>query len=260
MSSRAWDRAGVLPVPGPERAPIEIAALEPGLPSADELFTFMRDAEHRFDTLRMRIEERTRTTRGERVQVIEVTLRHPGQAKVLTTTPAAGLNAAYEIWVSDGDTVRTYAAERKLGTQRPARPLVRGVADARDLPGISRVYVPLTPLPTETLPELFIHPAGYCQNVLATGRCRVTGVTEMLGREAIVLDCAHPRAVEVVADRPDFHVRLTVDRGDGVILRLEESIGGVVTRDARVTVYEPDATLPPTAFDFTFPSDTTFLY
>ena len=45
-----------------------------------------------------------------------------------------------------------------------------------------------------------------------------------------------------------------------MILRLEESIGGVVTRDARVTEYAPDAPLPPSAFDFVFPSGTTMLY
>ena len=48
-------------------------------------------------------------------------------------------------------------------------------------------------------------------------------------------------------------IRIAVDRADGVILRLEESIGGVVTRDAGVTEYEPDAPLPPTAFDFVVP-------
>jgi len=45
-----------------------------------------------------------------------------------------------------------------------------------------------------------------------------------------------------------------------VILRLEESIGGQVTRDATVTSYQPDAVLPPSAFEFTFPADTTFIY
>jgi hypothetical protein len=45
-----------------------------------------------------------------------------------------------------------------------------------------------------------------------------------------------------------------------VILRLEESVAGSVTRDARVTEYAPDAPLPPTAFDFVFPTGTTMLY
>jgi hypothetical protein len=88
----------------------------------------------------------------------------------------------------------------------------------------------------------------------------VTGTTEVAGRSAIVLECDHPRSVEVVADRPDFSVRIAVDRLDGVILRLEESMGGQVTRDAIVTSYLPDVALPPGAFDFAFPQDAKVLY
>jgi outer membrane lipoprotein-sorting protein len=236
----------------------EVAALRDDLPSVADLFTFMRDAERRFGTLRMRIEERSMTARGEELSVHDVVLEHPGRAKVLTTWPEAGLGA-YEIWTTDGETVRTYAAGRKTGTRRPVRVAVRGT-DGPDLPGASRVYHALTPLQMETLPELFVHPAGYCQNVLGTGTCVVTGVTTVAGREAMVLECDHPRTVEVAADRPDYAVRIAVDRLDGVILRLEESIGGRVTRDAAVTSYQPDAALPPTAFDFEFPAGTTFIY
>jgi outer membrane lipoprotein-sorting protein len=66
--------------------------------------------------------------------------------------------------------------------------------------------------------------------------------------------------VERVADRPDYRLVIAVDRADGVILRLEESMGGAVTREAAVTSYEPNAPLPPSAFEFTFPADTTFIY
>jgi hypothetical protein len=76
----------------------------------------------------------------------------------------------------------------------------------------------------------------------------------------VIVECAHPRTIEMAADRPDFRIRIAVDRADGVILHLEESIGGVVTRDARVTEYAPDAALPPNAFDFAFPTGTTKLY
>jgi len=55
-------------------------------------------------------------------------------------------------------------------------------------------------------------------------------------------------------------IRMAVDRRDGVILRLEESIGETVTRDAVATTYQPNADLGPGALDFTFPSDTTFIY
>ena len=259
MSTRLWDRAASLPVAAGRPRP-ELVALGAGLPTVEELFSFMRDAELRFDTLRMRIEERTGTARGEHLVVIETTLRHPGLVKILTTEPGeAAFRAPYELWLSDGETVRTYASARKLGTQRPLRLRVRGTDDP-DLPGMSRVYLPVTALPAETLPEVFIHPAGYAQNVLATGDCAVTGTTEVAGREAIVLTCAHPRAVEMTADRPDFAVRVAVDRADGVILQLVETMGGRITRDARVVVYETDLDLPPSAFEFAFPADTTFLY
>lgn len=258
-ATRAWDRAGSLPVPATGRPRPEIAALRAGLPSVADLFTFMRDAELRFGTLRMRIEEHSWTSRGEEVAHVEVTVRHPGEARTLTSYPAQGITGSYDVWLTDGTTVQTYVASRKLGTRRPARPVVRGT-DGKDLPGSSRVYLAVTPLQMESLPELFVHPAGYCQNVLGTGRCRVTGTTAVAGREAIVLECDHPRTVEVAADRPDFAVRIAVDRLDGVILRLEESLGGQVTRDATVTSYQPDAVLPASAFELSFPEDTIFIY
>jgi hypothetical protein len=112
----------------------------------------------------------------------------------------------------------------------------------------------------ETLPDTFVHPAGYCQNVLATGRCTVTGTALVSGREAITLECDHPRTTELAGDRPDFHISIAVDRETGVILQLIETIGGVVTRDAKVIELSPDAPLPPSAFSFTFPTGTTMLY
>ena len=257
-ATRAWDRAGSLPVPVSGQGAVELARLPNELPAVAELFTFMRDAEHRFETLRMRIEERSLTARGEELNVVEVFLEHPRRAKVLTSWPDQGIGS-YEIWQTDGETINAYSSARKTGTRRLVRPAVRGTAGP-DLPGSSRVYSPLTPLQMESLPQLFIHPAGYCQNVLGTGNCRVTGMTTVAGREAVVLECHHPRTVEVVADRPDFAIRIAVDRLDGVILRLEETLAGQLTRDAVVTSYQPNATLPPSAFDFTFPGDTTFIY
>ena len=262
-STRPWDRAADLPVPAGRRPRPELVALPPDrLPTLAELFTFMRDAELRFDTLRMRIEERSATTRGEHLVVVEVALRHPNDARVTTTEPHRGTAGNYEIWISDGETVRTYSAPHKLGTARPVRRPVQGVSgpEARGLPGSSRVYVPLTALPMETLPDTFVHPAGYCQNVLSTGACRITGLDAVAGREAVVIECDHPRTIEMAADRPDFRIRVNVDRADGVILRLEESIGGAVTRDAQATDYAPDAPLVPSTFDFTFPTGTTMLY
>jgi hypothetical protein len=256
--TRAWDRAALVPAPRGGRPRPELATLHRGVPDVPQLFTFMRDAELRFDTLRMRIEERAGTTRGENLVVTQVLIRHAGNARVTTSEPERGISGNFEVWISEGETVRTYSAPNKLGTERPVRHMVRGLD--KDFPGMSRVYWPLTPLPMETLPDLFVHPAGYCQNVLATGRCHISGTVEVLGREAIALECDHPRTIEVSADRPDFRISITVDRATGIIVRLIESIGGDVTRDAEVVDLAPDTSLPPNAFDFSFPSDTTMLF
>jgi outer membrane lipoprotein-sorting protein len=262
-TSRVWDSAANLPVVVGRRPRPELVTLPPDeLPSLADLFTFMRDAELRFDTLRMRIEERSFGAAGEQLAVVDVVLRHPADARVTTTMPGRGAAANFEVWISDGETIRTYSAPHRLGTERPVRRTVVGVGgpESRDLPGPSRVYLPLTDLPMETIPETFIHPAGYCQNVLSTGACRVVGLDDVAGREAIVVECDHPRTIEMAADRPDFRIRLAVDRADGVILRLEESVGGRVTRDAKTVEYEPNAILAPNAFDFHFPTGATMLF
>ena len=58
----------------------------------------------------------------------------------------------------------------------------------------------------------------------------------------------------------DHTIEIAVDRATGVIVRLVETIGGSVTRDAVVTNLEPDASLPPSAFEFVFPTGTTMLF
>jgi len=257
-STPAWDRAALVPVRRGVARP-EIVALAAGLPTVEELFTFMRDAERRFETLRMRIEERVFGVRGEQVLTMDVTLRHPGQARVVTTEAGRGTAGGHELWVSDGEVVRTFDASHRLGTSRPVRNRPRGL-DPRTYPGFATVYEPITALPMETLAELFVHPAGYCQNVLATGRCWISGTTEIAGREAILIECDHPRAVERSVDRPDYHVQVAADRLDGVVTRLVESVGGEVTRLAQVLHLDPDAALPASTFDFEFPEGTTLLY
>ena len=256
--TRLWDRAASTVEAGDRRL-AAVKALPADLPTPAELFDFMRDAELRFATLRMRIVERTTTTRGVDAVQMDVLIRHPGHAKVTTSRAGPALSQDYEVWVSDGDLVRTYAAAHRLGTQRPMRNRPRGLDDG-DLPGMSRVYEPVTALPMETLPDTFVHPGGYCQNVLATGRCTVTGTALVDDREAILLECDHPRTIEVSADRPDFQVSIAVDRQLGVILRLVESIGGEATRVAEVSDLGPDAPIPPATFDFVFPTGTTMLY
>ena len=260
-STRLWDRAGALVVrPDDEPALPAIAALPSDrLPGVAELFDFMRDAEMRFGAVRMRIEDRTWGSTGEHLEVIDTVLRHPGDAKVTTTDPGLGTSANYEVWISDGETVRTYAARHHLGTRRPVRRRVVGL-DSGDLPGMSRVYEPRTALPMETLADTFVHPAGFCQNVLATGACEVVGSDVVAGREAVVLVADHPRAVERIGDRPDFQLEIAVDRDTGVVVRLVERIGRSETRRAEVITLQPDAPIPPSAFQFEFPAGTTFIY
>jgi hypothetical protein len=258
MSTRPWDRAALVPV-GRGVPAAELAALAPGLPTLDELFTFMRDAERRFQTLRMRIEERTFGARGEQVMLIDIAIRHPGHARVVTSEPVRGTAGNHELWISDGELVRTYAAAHRLGTSRPVRNRPRGL-DPWAYPRFATVYEPITALPMETLAELFVHPAGYCQNVLATGHCWISGTERVRDREAIVIECDHPRAVELAADRPDYHVRVAADRLEGIVTRLVESVGGEITRLAEVTHLEPDVTFQADAFDFEFPEGTAILY
>jgi len=258
MPTSQWDRAALVPVRrGEKRA--EVAALPVGLPTVAELFTFMRDAERRFESLKLRIEERTYGARGEQLVTVDVAMRHPGHARVVTTEPGTKAAGRNEVWISDGEIIRTYSAGHKLGTSRPVRNRPRNL-DPRSYPGRSTVYEPITALPTETLAELFVHPAGYCQNVLATGECWISGTDRVAGREAIVVECDHPRSVEREVDRPDYHIQVAVDRLDGIITRLVESVGDEVTRVAEATYVEPDAALPATTFDFEFPEGTTLLY
>lgn len=207
----------------------------------------------------MRLEERSWTARGETVAVSEVAIQHPGRVRIATWEASAGPAGNHDLWLTDSETVRTYVGADRRGTERPIRNRPRGLDD-RDFPGRSKVYTPLTPLQMESLPELFVHPAGYCQNVLATGACRVIGSDVVADREAIVLECDHPRTVEVGADRPDYRIEIAVDRLQGLITRLVETVGGEVTRMATVVALDVDPPLPPDAFDFEFPTGTTIVY
>ncbi len=257
--TRLWDRAAAVPAVRDGRRLPEVSALTEDRPSVTALFDFMRDAETRFGSLRLRIVERAQGSRGEAVTTMDLLLLHPGHARVTTSRGGSVAGGDYEVWVSDGELVRTYSGVHRLGTQRPVRNRPRGLAD-RDFPGPSRVYEPVTALPAETLVDTFVHPAGYCQNVLATGQCFIGGSDVVNGREAVLLECAHPRTTRSTADRPDFHLSIAVDRATGVILRLVESIGGAVTRQADVVDLMPDARLQPNAFELEFPTGTTMLY
>ena len=260
MSTTArWAAAAALPaaIDGARRA--EIAQLAGGQPGIETLFTFMRDAELRFETLRLRLEERTWVAGGERVRIHELLLRHPGHVRVTTIHPEEGTPANHDVWLSDGDTIRTYRAGHGLGTSRPSRPQVSGL-DGRDLPGSSRAYHARTSLPPNSLVETFVHPAGLCQNVLATGTCHVSGSELVAGREAVVVECLHPRTIEMAGDRPDHRLVLAVDRETGIIARFEELYGTTPSRLVTATELSPDASIPDGAFSLAIPASAAMIY
>ena len=173
----------------------------------------------------------------------------PGTTPRGTTTPGS----------RTATTVRTYRAGHRLSTERPARSRVAGL-DGRDLPGTSRAYHPRTNLPANSLVETFVHPAGYCQNVLATGACRVVGAELVQGREAIVVESLHPRTIEMAGDRPDHRLVLAVDRETGLVARLEERFGAVTTRLVTATEMAPDTPIPDSAFTLAIPATAATIY
>ena len=254
-----WDLASTAAVTADGLRVPEIAQLGPGAPDLATLFTFARDAELRFGALRLRLEERVGASTGEIVRLHEVLLRHPGRARVSTIRPDRPATTGHDVWLGDGETVRIYRSGHRLATTRPVRRQVVGL-DGRDLPGTSRPYVPLTALPANTLADTFVHPGGYCQNVLATGACAVTGTGTVAGREVVLVQADHPRTVELAGDRPDHRIDIAVDRETGLLALLVESFGGVVTRRVEATEIEPDGAIPDAAFAVAVPSDASRIY
>lgn len=248
--------------PAAPQLPALRAPEEPVLPTSDpglgELFRFMAEAELRVETLRMRIVDRRVTTHGDEVETHEVWLRHPGFAKVISTRGEL-LERDYDAWVSDGQEVRTFDARGNTSTIRrlPVRPVG---ADDPELPKFAQIYDPVTPLPPETLADTFIHPHGFCRNVLATGAITRRGTQDIAGREAILLRCDHPRTSHVLTDRPDHWLEVAVDAQTGLLLLLAEHVGDQVTRHAAVVNLAIDEPIPPDVFKLHISSDTRILY
>jgi hypothetical protein len=250
-----------LPAPvrtAPLRRP-ELVTLPAQAPTTGQLFRFMEQAELRFESLRMRIVDERVTTHGMETETHEVWLRHPGWAKVVSTRGDAGTRD-FDIWASDGETVRTYDARASLATKRSAMSAPVGSID-ETLPDASRIYLPVTPLPSETLAETFVHPRGLCRNVLSSGPLTVRGTAELAGgREAIVVRCDHPRSSHVLTDRPDHWLEVGVDRQTGLVLLLAEHVAGRVTRHAAVTWLSLDEHIGDEAFAVHVSADTRVLY
>ncbi|HXR26414.1 MAG TPA: hypothetical protein VN771_01005, partial [Candidatus Baltobacteraceae bacterium] len=221
-------------------APALVLPPAPDAPSLGELFTFMRDAERRFETLRMRLVERLQSAAGETVTTDEVWLHHPGRAKVVTYPDPDAPAGSGLVWVSDGSIVRTYDGRSHKATTRPVRQRAVGIEDPH-LPPFGRAYRPLTQLPADTLVDTFVHPHGFCRNVLATADLTLRGTARLGDREVYVLRADHPRSTEVLTDRPDRWLEVAVDRLSGLLLLLAEHVGDQLTRHAEVTSLELDA-------------------
>ena len=236
----------------------EFPTLPDETPALNDLFDFMAEAELRFQSLRMRIVDRQNTTHGEEVVTHDVWLRHPGMAKVVSTR-GASTQGDYDVWVSDGETVRTFNAAGNLATRRRLPPTPVGVLDP-DLPRFARVYKPQTHLQAETVADTFVHPHGLCRNVLSTGVVTRRGTAAIAGREAILLRCDHPRTSHVLLDRPDHWLEIGVDAQTGMLLLLAEHVGDRITRHAQAANVSLDEPIQDSAFTIHLSADTRTLY
>jgi hypothetical protein len=240
------------------RAP-RLVALPSDAPSLGELFGFMADAELRIQSLRMQIRDLRVTARGEETAWIDIALRHPGLARVVTRRSEDVLGRDYSMWLTDGELVRTFDAEANAASVRPLRRGVVGAENA-DLPGFARLTRPLTLLPAETLAETFVHPYHYARNVLATGALSLVGISSIANREALIIRSDHPRSTLVLTDRPDRWVEVGVDRQTGFLLLLAEHVGDHVSRHAEVSLLDIDPVIDDSVFTLHLSSDVRMLY
>lgn len=238
---------------------VDRVALADDAPSIEELFLFSREAELRVQSLRMTIEERSLTARGEEVRRHEIQLRHPGQARVTTYRDDAALARDYDVWLTDGQTAQVYKAAAGVTSKRPLPRTVIGL-DAPDLPLFAQQRSSITALPSGTLADTFVHPHGLFRNVLVTGPLAIVGSQLVNGREAIVVRAQHPRSAMVLVDRPDRSIEVGIDRATGFLLLLVERIADEVTQHAEVTALEVDATIFDSAFELNLPADVRELY
>lgn len=243
----------------PALRPPDQPVLPATAPELRELFEFMAEAELRFESLRMRIVDKRITTHGPETETHDIWLRHPGHAKVVSSRGAA-TDRDFDVWVADGEQVHTYDARGNTATLRrlPNRPVG---ADAADLPSHARVYLPVTTLPAESLADTFIHPHGFCRNVLATGLVTRRGTASIAGgREVILLRCDHPRTSHVLTDRPDHWLEIGIDVQTGMLLLLAEHVAEQMTRHAEAVSVSFDETIPDEAFKLHLSADTRTLY
>ena len=253
-----WSAAAVRTPPS-QRRPRILALPAGGLPDVDTLFTFMRDAELRFRTLRMRIEERTWGAAGESLLIHEVVVRHPDRVRVTVRHADLPMPRDHETWAFASGVITTWSAIHGTRTQRPVRRAIVGL-DSPTLPPSSKVYRPLTPLPVDSIAEVCIHPANYLQNVVSTGAVAIVGQERVAGREAYVVESLRPGTTRIAADRSDASIRLAADAALGVISLVEQRLGDRVVRRAVAVSMEPDADIPDAAFDVAIPATARRIY
>ena len=202
-------------------------------PSLEELFLFAREAELRVRSLRMTIIERSMNAKGDDMVRHEVYVRHPGLARMTSSRSDEPLSNDYDIWIGDGDRIRTFSARHKLASVRTRPAGVVGL-DSPDLPPYARGREPLTHLPPGSMADAFIHPHGLFRNVLVSGPLAIVGSRMVHGREAIVVRGEHPRSTLVLLDRPDRTVEVGIDRATGFVSWLVEQIGESVTHQVEM--------------------------
>jgi hypothetical protein len=250
--------SALVPVPDSLPEP-ELVVLPEATPDIEALFRFAREAELRVRALRLVVEERLVTARGDETRRHEVWLRHPGQARITTYRDAALPSRDYRIWLLDGGLVTTFEPARKVASRRPLQQHVVGI-DRASLPAFARQGAALTALEPGSLADTFVHPHGLFRNVLLTGPLAVQGARIVGDREAILVRADHPRSSKVLVDRPDRWVEVGIDRQTGFLLLLLERIADVVTRHAEVVELVVDPVIPATAFELRLPTETRMLY
>jgi len=102
---------------------------------------------------------------------VEVVLRHRARRSDDDPRTAGPGKIDYDIWISDGDLVRTYAAVHKLGHPAASRNRPRGLND-RDFPGSSSCTSRHRAAPWRPWPDNVHPPAGLCQTCFARAGAR----------------------------------------------------------------------------------------
>ena len=233
--------------------PSVVSALPGGLPSLDELFAFAADAERRFRTLRLRIEDRSVTVRGESLTRTEILVDRP-RARVTTST-----GSAYEVWSTNGVTVEQYNAATRTATRRPHRAPPTGLDDA-ELPATASHPLTLGPLPSKGWTGTFLRPAHFCANTLRSGTLGAIHESTYLGRAALIVESAAPRVVDRVGDHATFRYRVTVDRATGLLLAVSEIHDERAVREAQVSAITLDAPIPASEFAVEMPEGVRRIY